>query len=45
MTTDQDLPLGGQSAAAVFAARGVDVTPSKDRGVIKVPASVVYLRH
>lgn len=45
MTTDQDLPLGGQSAAAVFAARGVDVTPSKDRGVIKVPASVVYVRH
>ncbi|XP_076615292.1 peptidyl-prolyl cis-trans isomerase FKBP5 [Chaetodon auriga] len=36
MTTDQDLPMDGQSATAVFAAKGIDVTPNKDQGVIKV---------
>ncbi|XP_047437923.1 peptidyl-prolyl cis-trans isomerase FKBP5 [Mugil cephalus] len=36
MTTDQDLPMDGQSATAVFVAKGIDVTPSKDQGVIKV---------
>lgn len=28
--------MDGQSAAAVFAAKGIDVTTTKDRGVIKV---------
>lgn len=36
MTSDQDLPMDNQSATAVFAARGIDVTPNKDQGVIKV---------
>ncbi|XP_034537670.1 peptidyl-prolyl cis-trans isomerase FKBP5 [Notolabrus celidotus] len=36
MTTDQDLPMDGQSATAVFAAKGIDVTVHKDKGVIKV---------
>ncbi|KAK2862043.1 hypothetical protein Q5P01_001576 [Channa striata] len=36
MTTDQDLPMDAQAATAVFAAKGIDVTPSKDQGVIKV---------
>ncbi|XP_044025932.1 peptidyl-prolyl cis-trans isomerase FKBP5 [Siniperca chuatsi] len=36
MTTDQDLPMDGQSATAVFAGKGIDVTPDKDHGVIKV---------
>ncbi|CAK6974210.1 peptidyl-prolyl cis-trans isomerase FKBP5 [Scomber scombrus] len=36
MTSDQDLPMDGQSATAVFAARGIDVTLNKDQGVIKV---------
>ncbi|XP_070758431.1 peptidyl-prolyl cis-trans isomerase FKBP5 [Enoplosus armatus] len=36
MTTDQDLSMDGQSATAVFAAKGIDVTPNKDQGVIKV---------
>ncbi|XP_022602392.1 peptidyl-prolyl cis-trans isomerase FKBP5-like isoform X3 [Seriola dumerili] len=36
MTTDQDLPMDAQSATAVFAAKGTDVTPNKDQGVIKV---------
>ncbi|XP_042364025.1 peptidyl-prolyl cis-trans isomerase FKBP5 [Plectropomus leopardus] len=36
MTTDQDLTMEGQPATAVFAAKGIDVTPSKDHGVIKV---------
>lgn len=36
MTTDQDLPMDGQAATAVFAAKGTDVTPDKDQGVIKV---------
>ncbi|CAN9511806.1 unnamed protein product [Ophioblennius macclurei] len=36
MTTDQDLSLDGHSAAATFAAKGIDVTPNKDQGVIKV---------
>uniref|UniRef100_A0A3Q1FDR1 peptidylprolyl isomerase n=1 Tax=Acanthochromis polyacanthus TaxID=80966 RepID=A0A3Q1FDR1_9TELE len=36
MTTDQDLSMDGQSARAVFAAKGTDVTPNKDQGVIKV---------
>lgn len=37
MTTDQDLPMEAQSAAAVFAASGIDVTADQDQGVIKVP--------
>ncbi|XP_037631863.1 peptidyl-prolyl cis-trans isomerase FKBP5 [Sebastes umbrosus] len=36
MTTDQDLTMEGHPATAVFAAKGIDVTPSKDQGVIKV---------
>lgn len=36
MTTDQDLPMDGQSVTALFTAKGSDVTPNKDRGVIKV---------
>lgn len=36
MTTDQALPMDGQSATALFAAKGIDVTPNKDQGVIKV---------
>ncbi|XP_069000200.1 peptidyl-prolyl cis-trans isomerase FKBP5 [Embiotoca jacksoni] len=36
MTTDQDLAMDGPSATAEFAAKGIDVTPSKDQGVIKV---------
>lgn len=36
MTTDQDLTMDGQPATAVFAAKGIDVTPNKDQGVIKV---------
>lgn len=36
MTSDQDLPMDGQSVTAVFDAKGIDVTANKDRGVIKV---------
>ncbi|XP_051931446.1 peptidyl-prolyl cis-trans isomerase FKBP5 [Hippocampus zosterae] len=36
MTTDQDLSMDGASIAAVFAAKGIDVTPKKDQGIIKV---------
>lgn len=36
MTTDQELPLDGQSTTALFTAKGIDVTPNKDQGVIKV---------
>ena len=36
MTTDQDLCVDGQSAVALFAVKGIDVTPSKDKGVLKV---------
>lgn len=36
MTTDQDLPMDGQSTTALFTAKGIDVTPNKDQGVIKV---------
>lgn len=36
MTTDQDLPLGQSAVTAAFAVRGVDVSPNKDRGVVKV---------
>ncbi|XP_029286972.1 peptidyl-prolyl cis-trans isomerase FKBP5 isoform X2 [Cottoperca gobio] len=36
MTTDQDLTMDGQPATALFAANGTDVTPNKDKGVIKV---------
>ncbi|KAA8593405.1 hypothetical protein FQN60_009521, partial [Etheostoma spectabile] len=36
MTTDQDMTIDGQPATAMFAAKGIDVTPSKDQGVIKV---------
>ncbi|XP_020507498.2 peptidyl-prolyl cis-trans isomerase FKBP5 [Labrus bergylta] len=36
MTTDQDLPMDGQSATAMFASKGIDVTANKDQGVIKV---------
>ncbi|MEQ2278975.1 hypothetical protein AMECASPLE_004754 [Ameca splendens] len=36
MTTDQLLPMDDKSATAVFAANGIDVTPKKDQGVMKV---------
>ncbi|XP_060925958.1 peptidyl-prolyl cis-trans isomerase FKBP5 [Limanda limanda] len=36
MTTDQDLPMDPRSATAIFAAKGIDITPNKDQGVIKV---------
>lgn len=36
MTTDQELQMDAQSATAVFAANGIDVTPNKDQGVLKV---------
>ncbi|XP_054641438.1 peptidyl-prolyl cis-trans isomerase FKBP5 [Dunckerocampus dactyliophorus] len=36
MTTDQDLSMDGPSAPAAFAAKGADVTPKKDQGIIKV---------
>nr|XP_046239529.1 peptidyl-prolyl cis-trans isomerase FKBP5 [Scatophagus argus]XP_046239530.1 peptidyl-prolyl cis-trans isomerase FKBP5 [Scatophagus argus] len=36
MTTDQDLPMDGQPTTAVFASKGIDVTPNKDQGVIKI---------
>lgn len=42
MTTDQDLPMDGQSATAVFGARGIDVTPNKDQGVIKVLIVIAF---
>lgn len=35
MTTDPFLPMDDHSAA-VFTAKGIDVTPNKDQGVIKV---------
>ena len=35
MTTDQDLSVD-QSAVALFAVKGIDVTSSKDKGVLKV---------
>ncbi|XP_056129586.1 peptidyl-prolyl cis-trans isomerase FKBP5 isoform X2 [Lampris incognitus] len=35
MTTNKDLLMDGQSAA-VFSAKGVDITPNKDRGVLKI---------
>lgn len=39
MTTDQDLPQGQSAVTAAFAVRGVDVSPNKDRGVVKVSSS------
>ncbi|XP_071768768.1 peptidyl-prolyl cis-trans isomerase FKBP5 [Centroberyx gerrardi] len=36
MTTDKDLCMDGQSATAMFAAKGTDITPNKDQGVVKV---------
>ncbi|KAM9410349.1 peptidyl-prolyl cis-trans isomerase FKBP5 [Pholidichthys leucotaenia] len=36
MTTDQDLPMDGHSATVLFGAKGIDVTPNEDQGVIKV---------
>ncbi|XP_071383074.1 peptidyl-prolyl cis-trans isomerase FKBP5 [Centroberyx affinis] len=36
MTTDKDLCMDGQSATAIFAAKGTDITPNKDQGVVKV---------
>lgn len=36
MNTEQDLPLDGQSTKALFTSKGVDVTPNKDHGVVKV---------
>ncbi|XP_010787245.1 peptidyl-prolyl cis-trans isomerase FKBP5 [Notothenia coriiceps] len=36
MTTDQDLTMDGQPATSVFASKGTDVTPKKDKGVVKV---------
>lgn len=40
--------MGGQSTTAAFAAKGIDVTPNKDQGVIKVFIVFVlefYFRH
>lgn len=45
MTTDQDLPMDGQCATVMFAAKGTDVTPNKDQGVIKVLSSLFYFSH
>lgn len=42
MTTDQDLKMDGQPATSVFATKGTDVTPKKDKGVVKV-FTVIYL--
>lgn len=39
MTRDQDLPLGQSAMAAAFDVGGVDVSPNKDRGVVKVSSS------
>ncbi|XP_020342285.1 peptidyl-prolyl cis-trans isomerase FKBP5 [Oncorhynchus kisutch] len=36
MTTDKDQSMDDQSPAVVFAAKGIDVTPSRDEGVLKV---------
>ncbi|XP_076012589.1 peptidyl-prolyl cis-trans isomerase FKBP5 isoform X2 [Genypterus blacodes] len=36
MTTDTETSMDGHSAPAVFAAKGIDVTPNKDKGLIKV---------
>lgn len=36
MTANQDLPMDGQPTTAAFVAKGIDVTPNKDRGVVKV---------
>ncbi|XP_061730399.1 peptidyl-prolyl cis-trans isomerase FKBP5 isoform X2 [Nerophis ophidion] len=36
MTTDQDLSMDGPAVSAEFATKGVDVTPKKDQGIIKV---------
>lgn len=36
MTTDQDLPLDNQAVPATFVSKGIDITPNKDQGVIKV---------
>ncbi|KAJ8372163.1 hypothetical protein AAFF_G00293800 [Aldrovandia affinis] len=36
MTTDRELSLDEQSPTAVFATHGVDITPKKDQGVVKV---------
>ncbi|XP_034022308.1 peptidyl-prolyl cis-trans isomerase FKBP5-like [Thalassophryne amazonica] len=36
MSTDQDVLMDGHSATAIFAAKGIDITPNKDQGVIKV---------
>ncbi|XP_061907132.1 peptidyl-prolyl cis-trans isomerase FKBP5 [Entelurus aequoreus] len=36
MTTDQDLSMDGPAASAEFATKGVDVTPKKDQGIIKL---------
>ncbi|XP_077384949.1 peptidyl-prolyl cis-trans isomerase FKBP5 [Festucalex cinctus] len=36
MTTDQDLSMDGPSTAAVFAAKGTDVTSKKDQGIVKL---------
>lgn len=42
MTTDQFLPMDDKSATAVFAANGIDVTPRKDQGVLKVCIIFAY---
>ncbi|KAJ8369494.1 hypothetical protein SKAU_G00095220 [Synaphobranchus kaupii] len=36
MTTDREPSEEGQSSTAVFASHGVDITPRKDHGVLKV---------
>lgn len=36
MTTDKDLTMDSQTASVVFVTKGIDVTPNKDQGVLKV---------
>ncbi|XP_049589307.1 peptidyl-prolyl cis-trans isomerase FKBP5 [Syngnathus scovelli] len=36
MTTDEESSTNGPSMAVTFAARGTDITPTKDQGIIKV---------
>ena len=41
MTTDKDQSMDDQSPAVVFAAKGIDVTPSRDEGVLKVGFNLI----
>ncbi|XP_030632086.1 peptidyl-prolyl cis-trans isomerase FKBP5 [Chanos chanos] len=36
MNTCEDLSLDGQSPTMIFASKGIDITPNKDRGVCKI---------